>query len=477
MRSFHFQSPYTTTTMLRRFKARKARPSPEQAIFQTPKLPFEVLFRIIDQEFAAATTREAKISVIANIGRTCRELAIHCRALLFRFVHLALYFDAEPWTDRKQTRRFAQLTSCYPHIISLVEHLSLYLYQSSRRVRTKDRLYDAATRRGASRRKEWLGIMTAICPNLKILTLTSPVWAILHQEIKEAIIKVLLQQQNLEVLTFNLQRWPANILQYCPPTVKYLSYENCAAGELLSSPPRQERPRLEGFTFIGNCGAPPGCEGWLAHITSMVDLGSLKSMQLWPIDGFPGFCAFGTGVQPFSTTLRCLHLLGTCDSLYSRSTMPPPHLDLSSLHALQLFEVVIDVDELVKGLEWISKSLATVPLRRRADRTNGVALITCIQSMHNPSEAVHAIVADAWSQVQVDEWPIIQQTANVYIFSEHCEYSGYRNGNILGLFPREPVAHSALLATLCSCGAKDNRGATPVSLSSIAYSYINNTII
>jgi hypothetical protein len=444
--------------MLQRLKAKKTWSPPERAIVQTPKLPFEVLFRIIDQEFATAVTPQAKASAVANIGRTCRELAIHCRALLFRFVHLQLEFGGgpRPLTDLKQSPagRFAHLARSYPHILSLVEHLSLQLRQGS--PSAKNRLYDAATGQGASRRKEWLGIMTATYPNLKILALTSPIWAILHREIKEAVIKMLLQQQSLEVLVFDLGGCPTSILQYCPPSVKHLSYVNCAAGELPISPLAREKPTLEGFKFAVNYDALR-CEGWLTHIASMLDLGSLKSMQLWSTNGLPGFATFGTAVQPFSATLRCLHLLGASNATPSSTDTPPPNLDLNSLHALQLFEVAIGGGEVKQGLEWVSRSIATIPLQRRAARTNGVTLIICIQTIaHSPlswpsAGLFHADAADVWSQVQPDEWPIIQQMANVYAFSEHCEYFGRRDGNILGLLPRKPIAHSMLLTRLCSC--------------------------
>ncbi|KAH6915761.1 hypothetical protein BKA70DRAFT_1418687 [Coprinopsis sp. MPI-PUGE-AT-0042] len=395
----------------------------ETVISQIPKLPFDVLFQVVDEEFAAAETPQARGVVFKTFATTCPELAIHGRALLFRVVYLQLDFDdgVNSSTNLKQSPagRFANLIRCYPHNLDLVRHLSLGLHQSW--PHTQDRLLDVVTRQALSRRRERLDIMAASYPNLKVLTLACSYWRTLHREVKEAVIKMLLQTQRLEILILNIGRCPSSILQYCPPTVKHLSFVGHCAGEKLPiNPPARNRPRVEGFVWAAD-GSSVMEKSWSLQMASMLELQSLEHLELWSANGVTGFNTFGPIITPASATLRCLHLLGPNVTVYLNMY---PHLVLGSLGALQLFEVGINVTMLKSSLQWVSESIATIPLQRRAADSGGMTLIVCIQAPgyipnYWPSaDGAHEHTLNHWMDIQADDWPYIHQIANVYAFSE-----------------------------------------------------------
>jgi hypothetical protein len=62
----------------------------------------------------------------------------------------------------------------------------------------------------------------------QVLKLSCPAWSELHQEIKEAVIKMLQKRQKLDVLILDIRGCPDSLLRCCPPPVKHLSYVNCA---------------------------------------------------------------------------------------------------------------------------------------------------------------------------------------------------------------------------------------------------------
>ncbi|KAH6915755.1 hypothetical protein BKA70DRAFT_1253691 [Coprinopsis sp. MPI-PUGE-AT-0042] len=452
---------------------------PNKPILQTPTLPFEILFRIIDEEFAAAHTPQARAVLATKFGRTCRELSIHCRALLFAFVHLQLAFDRrnKPLTDLKQSRtgRFAELARRYPHSLDLVQHLSLDLrknfdHQGLRR--RLDKFVDDLTFQTYLRRKQWLYIMAASYPNLKALSLACPsvrLWST-QRETQEALIKMLSQMRSLESLALNIGGCAYAILRYCPPTVKYLSYVgHHAGGELPINPPTRDRPRLEGFTFAVDYELLPG-EDWLSHMESMLELKTLKYAQLWSANGIMGFNTFGPLIQPASATLRCLHLLGP-DSAYPPVDMSLPILDLGSFGALQLFEVGISVLVLERGLQWISGTAATIPKRRAADM-NGTTLIICIQTpgygglYWSSAEQGHLFTLNMCLNLQAEGWPGRHHGTNIYAFSEYITDYGKRleeprllppliNDTILTGDP--PMTYPILLKRFCTCSGIQER--------------------
>ncbi|KAH6915760.1 hypothetical protein BKA70DRAFT_1500917 [Coprinopsis sp. MPI-PUGE-AT-0042] len=441
------------------------------AIQQTPNLPFDILFHIIDEEFAAAQTPQAKTAVLANIGRACRELSIHCRPLLFHFVHLELDFNSGiKATNLKQSRagRFAHLARHYPRSLHFVQHLSLDFHQSW--LGTKDRLFNAVTRHDAVRRREWLGVMLASYPNLKALTLACSFWPTLHQEVKEAVIKMLLQTEVLDVLSLDIDRCPFDILKYCPPNVKHLTYlGQLAGGKLPIGLPTREKPRLEGFELAVDHRTLPG-DGWLAYMVSVLELEGLRCMELWSANGLMGFNTFRPLVQPASATLRCLHLLGPEEPHYSFDIFSPA-LDLGSLHALQLLEVGTNILALRPSLQWISKTFATIPSRHCAADSKGATLIICVQApAYSPlswpsADVVHDRASAIWTAVQADVWPDIYQNGCVSVFSEYIEFYGKRHKEPRPLLPPHeatrllfepspaysPVAYSTLLSRFCTC--------------------------
>jgi hypothetical protein len=144
--------------MDRPLKTKKGRSSARARVIQTPRLPFAVLFRIIDDRWATARTPREGTAILANIGRTCRELAIHCRALLFRFVQVQLDFNRSyDYWRISSAIKFAGLAQRYPSSIALVQHLSLYIHHKSQS--KKEQLHE--------RGRQWLGIINAAYLNLK----------------------------------------------------------------------------------------------------------------------------------------------------------------------------------------------------------------------------------------------------------------------------------------------------------------------
>lgn len=464
--------------MLRRLKTRT---TPRASIIQTPRLPFDVLFRIIDEEFAAAKTVQARNGVCRIFGGTCRELSIYCRAILFRSIHFNLYFNPGeklPADVKRSTavERFTQLMGSYPSTLKLIQQMDISIdcgwYPVARR------LLDVITHKDISRGRESLGIMTTCYPTLKVLKVTGPQSPFLDRKIEDAALWMIQHAGSLEILVLDISLLTLpNMLQYCPLNLKHVKYigerqvfETRLRGTI-RSPPREERPMLEGFTYaVQGALKSSQLHSLLSDLACMLEQNrSLKHMELWSFHGLQGFTAFSPLIQQASQTLRCLHIL--CPNVGNGKEVLPS-LDLGSLCVLQFLEVGFSPGGLGDGLKWITNSLATISPEHVSDSRDAI-IITCVQQLiigrlglvRDRRERHRAHLSNTWTRVH-EEYSVIwpdgpdQIRATIYTFAECVFHGGKRIEEPELLLPflgdvgshlQGPVPYSTLLKRYCTC--------------------------
>jgi hypothetical protein len=474
--------------MLQRFNPRSAPRASARLIAQSPKLPFDVLFHIIDEGYAAARTWQTRNHICRTYGATCRELAVYCRALLFRSVQFKL--DFLPGRNlsvnvRRGTaiKHFANLVRRYPNTPMLIHNMTISL-DCAMFGETRS-LLDIITRRDIVRAKEALGIMRSSYPNLRVLKITGPILPTLDQRIEDAVLELILHAGSLDILMMDINLFLSpSILQYCPPTLKYLKYIGelpCFARRPRAhiQPSLQERPRLEGFAYaVQDAPSLSQPHNLLSELVrTLENTQSLKHMELWFFHGPEGLTSLLPLTHPVSVTLRCLHLL--CP-FAGNSMEALPSLNLGSLKALQLLEVGVPCDLLGDGLQWIANSMATIS-GGHADNSRDVTTIICVQHPVNwhgftqsHYEVCFARIAKTWARAcdhYCAIWTGLPQTVRTYAFAE-CLQVHHRTGKRIEepriLQPsldrsshlRGPVGYSKLSMGHCSCYGLRERAAS-----------------
>jgi hypothetical protein len=429
---------------------------------QLPKLPFEILFKILD-ELAGEGTPEA-ISALVAVGATCRALASHRRDLLFRSTevhwHLLSATDRHRAHRKKTPTRFLTLTRCYPSVLKVIRSLSLCFEQR-----------DGSGRNSVKTKqdREWIDVLSSRYPGLQTFQLDFPRWNALSLGLQEAILWALLQAVHLETLVVDIPECPPQILQYCPSSLRHFAYLSKlpAEGKLPIDFPAKNRPTLESFTYAGICRALLEEH---ASFPSLLDHKSLKHIEMWSLEGLAVFPLYSSFAQQSSSTLQCIHLFSP-GFVYQDFESPPPALNLGSLLVLRLLEVGINIWQIAEGMRWLTDSVSTTSVRDLAIVVN-IQQTECWAHSRPPAyvERLHQDCERTWLRAGLDHvnasyWSGLQN-ANVFAFSEIVTSFGYRakaklhhpmlpqvgvNTSSLGLGQRR--AYRSLVQEVCVCSS------------------------
>ncbi|KAH6915747.1 hypothetical protein BKA70DRAFT_1253660 [Coprinopsis sp. MPI-PUGE-AT-0042] len=470
--------------MLRRLAPGAAKRRTVDIVLQTPRLPFEILYKVIDEQFAAES-QAVRNAAIRDIGRTCRALASYCRTLSFHAISIrsqhAVVVPIDKLNPRKNfPERFTSLIQSYPVCLQVIRNLSLQ-FDERPRLSGVERLLSAIPGREKLRWGEWLGVMAAPYPQLRVLRLTLPTWVDLPHEIQEAVLNMLSRADHLESLELSVNGCPTDIIKFCPPTLRHLSYlrefdnlEGQTIGSTLAAP-TGEGPALESFTFSGVHAHETIVEGLLSHERGgLLGHKSLKHIEVAAIGSAATFMTYCTLIEHSYSSLQCLHFK-TAHFVYALglTTESLPGIALGALPSLKLFEVGFHAIILTQGIHWLAGSVATLPAERPPGQLQDLLVMVVIQyrAFCPCCAADERIIQQAHTENQKSWDAIVERNpcpelnkANVVAFSEPAVVLGYNPGKPLLLGPYggstlsdgEVPTYSSLMAS-CFCTQKKYR--------------------
>ncbi|KAH6913527.1 hypothetical protein BKA70DRAFT_1263177 [Coprinopsis sp. MPI-PUGE-AT-0042] len=263
-----------------------------QNLLQSPRLPLEVPYKIVDEVYAAHHPGSG--NAWKGLSQTCHALAAYCRPLTFRSIilHSSLPGTNYPITRSSPTpmlvgniRPFSKAISCDPELCSLLVNLHLDTFiRGPSPATVMQKLEHFPT-------KEWLSLFERDACRLRVLKLSFDALHRIPDEISGALLQFLARAQSLESLTLEtVLSMTITILDFIPPSVKDLAINLRGAIEPRLGPDRHKSlplssarttsSRLDNLTIISGQWSPQLVADNNNGLLLPFDLTNLKHLQL-----------------------------------------------------------------------------------------------------------------------------------------------------------------------------------------------------
>jgi hypothetical protein len=399
----------------------------EQDSHQQPKLPFEILYAVLD-ELVADSTEGDRRPPIKIIALTCRAFEAYARAHRYRNLRLrASYVREDGSSTRGFPGPFMEIVRQRPDLLELVQSLSLCFGQSI----SSDPAYTSGKRsrilgaigmnKSNSNWKEWAGVLATRSPQLTALTLHFD-WEKVSPDIRRGILAMLVNLEALEQLKLDSSTLPIDLLQSLPASLKRLTWiRDSANGESgqpavpAQSPARSSIP-LESFSLFHSASEREGDESLLFEGNHPVDFNSLKHFRFGPISFVSALTANLTFAQQASSSLQCLHI-GFHRFVLPSLVSEQAALQINNFPALSVLEITVGRQGLRLGVRWLSNSIATIHVSDRDARLSSLQIVFNVQYIGLGSvDDAFLANQDTWRAVASDPWPNLR-SANILAYS------------------------------------------------------------
>ncbi|KAH6917693.1 hypothetical protein BKA70DRAFT_1418419 [Coprinopsis sp. MPI-PUGE-AT-0042] len=361
-------------------------PSNSRDSRQEPKLPFEILYAVLD-ELLAGLAEGDKRPEIKTIASTCRAFEAYVRVLRYANLRLrASYTREDGSSTRSFPEPFMEIVRQRPNLLELVQSLSLCFGQSissdpAYPIKKNSRFLGAiGMNHPSSRWKEWAGVLTARFPQLTSLTLHFD-WAKVPPDTREAILAMLLNLKVLEHLRVDSPNLPIDLLRSLPSKVKQLAWVRDGANEhsthvtISAQPPARDPIPLEALSLFYSASERDMDERFLFQGSGPVDFTSLKHFRFGPVSFVTTLVTNLAFAQEASSTLQCLHI-GFHRFILPHIASEQAALQIINFPALSVLEITVGRQGLPRCLQWISNSIATIHLAQREERLSSLQIPT-----------------------------------------------------------------------------------------------------
>ncbi|KAH6913530.1 hypothetical protein BKA70DRAFT_1263184 [Coprinopsis sp. MPI-PUGE-AT-0042] len=381
---------------------------------QSPKLPLEILYKIVDEVYAAQYNTGAG-NPLKPLSRTCRALAIYCRPLAFRSLAIHCFPPGTRYSAYRAltagipvatTKTFKKLISQNARLFDAVVHLHLDIRTKYPCTRSFPLDIDYFPKKG------WLLLFGQDFSRLKSLKLSFRELQFHPDDVISAMLQSLSQARCVESLTLEaVGDFATPVLDFVPVNVKDLAIDHRGLGSNRRQPSlvieRACQPRLDSLTLIS---------GWMhdavdaANTTGQilpVDLTNLQHLQLpRPLSVFETvYEEFSRAlILPSSRTLRCMHVNYPSRRDGGHDVLPPIlRLGEYTLPNLRCLEVCAEWDRstLQQVLTWLSSSVLT-PTSALSSQALKISVLT---TLGGSREAVieHFVL---WEEMCLEDgWP------------------------------------------------------------------------
>jgi hypothetical protein len=333
------------TKLLRSIRRYKA-----QDVIQSPNLPWEILYKVVDEYFADVSRLERHVG-LTSIALTCHALASYCRRLVFHSVCVGSTIS-RPDYRQHSPKIFTSLARRSPEVLGMIRDLSLQFGGHAFPLKKSEWMM-------------WTPILNTSFPQLQTLQI-SVCWLTMPERIREELLEML-KITSITYLIFNVcSDIPFNWAPYLPSSLKRLKFRGSlpSMGSFAPTFPSPNRPavKLQALSLSGPSRDPE----YIAHFgpgsanKGFLDCTSLQHLKLGTI---PSADVVTNGVRSLClfSSLQCLHFaISTAHFPLVPSRWDPP-LEIGSLTSLTRLEIGIESSELYNCLEWLSQSLPRRP--------------------------------------------------------------------------------------------------------------------
>ncbi|KAH6913261.1 hypothetical protein BKA70DRAFT_1421541 [Coprinopsis sp. MPI-PUGE-AT-0042] len=284
-------------------------------------IPFEILYRIVDDVHAGPGDITGIRNALINLSRTSHTLARYCRPLLFHTVSLHCSPAAEQFPDcaasckpAGDVRAFNKIIQQAPSAFSLIKHLNLNLVLPfpTPAIGSEHDVHSV----------HWFTFFNSPQPHSVASTLTRldlrVIFERLSGQLLGATLEFLAQASTLESLSVTSRYNSLPVIFGCLPSgLKELTLYQMVGGEDISRKSsnaaslRATVPNLQAFTVTASSSFALRTQLLVPGHTERcwVDLTTLKHLQLEEYNvRWEPTLTFNTFILPSAMTLQCLHL-------------------------------------------------------------------------------------------------------------------------------------------------------------------------